>query len=179
MTDKGKSSTDKFYIVRIKNHGFDTRRRPISGVTDLDRVLWWHAGNDGNSLPLPKDIDALRIAVQTDSETGNIELHAEWKVTSDVETVALSDVATLTNGQSITEKDVISGPYPVIAGGAGKVPYYHNEFNRDGQVITDKDRVFVKFNRHAHNSELRNAGYVGSQGKIPWLHHRTLFLEYQ
>ena len=40
------------------------------------------------------------------------------------------------NGQPITEKDVISGPYPVIAGGAGKVPYHHNEFNRDGRVIT-------------------------------------------
>jgi len=48
-----------------------------------------------------------------------------------------------------------------------------------GKVITDKDRVIVKFNRHAHNSELRSAGYVGSQGKIPWLHDRTLFLEYQ
>ncbi len=48
-----------------------------------------------------------------------------------------------------------------------------------GKVITDKDRVIVKFNRHAHNSELRSAGYIGSQGKIPWLHDRTLFLEYQ
>ena len=48
-----------------------------------------------------------------------------------------------------------------------------------GKVITDKDRVIVKFNRQAYNPELRSAGYVGSQGKIPWLHDRTLFLEYQ
>ncbi len=136
LTDKGKSSTDKFYIVRIKNHGFDTRRRPITGANDLDRVLWWYAENESHSLLLPKDIDALRIVVQTDSETGNLEMHAEWKVSSDAETVMLSDIAKLMNGQPITEKEVIPGPYPVIAGSAGKVPYYHNKFNRDERVIT-------------------------------------------
>ncbi len=50
--------------------------------------------------------------------------------------------------------------------------------NAPGKVMTDKHQVIVKFNRHAHNSELRSAGYAGSQGKIPWLHNRTLFLEY-
>jgi len=136
LTEKGTSSTDKFYIARIKNHGFDTRRRPIPGTNDIERVLWWYAENDASHSPLPPDIDVSRISVQIDSKTGRLELHADWKVQNNTKTIILSDIAELINGQSITGDNVIPGPYPVIAGGAGKVPYYHNEFNREGQVIT-------------------------------------------
>jgi len=48
----------------------------------------------------------------------------------------LIDVAELKNGQSITATEAIHGVYPVIAVGAGTIPYHHNEFNRDANVIT-------------------------------------------
>jgi len=47
-----------------------------------------------------------------------------------------------------------------------------------GKVVTNKDQIIVKFNRRAHNPFLRSAGYIGSQGKIPWMHDRSLILEY-
>jgi len=47
-----------------------------------------------------------------------------------------------------------------------------------GKVVTNKDHIIVKFNRRAHNPILRGAGYIGSQGKIPWMHDRSLILEY-
>ena len=45
-------------------------------------------------------------------------------------------MAVLKNGQSITEANVTPGPIPVIAGGRGTIPYYHNEANAPGQVVT-------------------------------------------
>jgi type I restriction enzyme S subunit len=46
----------------------------------------------------------------------------------------LRDVALLQRGTSITKKDVTPGNVPVIAG--GRTPaYYHNESNRDGEII--------------------------------------------
>lgn len=44
------------------------------------------------------------------------------------------DVLEFRRGQTITEKDSISGEYPVIAGGQ-KPAYYHNAFNRTGETI--------------------------------------------
>ncbi len=134
LTDKGRATTDKFYIVKVRNHGFDTRRRPTDGTSDLDKILWWYAENMDNSLPI--DVEASRISVQTDSKTGSLKLHANWRTSNDLKTVALSEIAEIKNGQSITEEDATHGDYPVIAGSAGKVPYYHDKFNRKANVIT-------------------------------------------
>ena len=45
-------------------------------------------------------------------------------------------------------------------------------------VITSADQIIVRLTRRAHNNELRAAGYVGSQGRIPWMHGRELILDY-
>ncbi len=45
-------------------------------------------------------------------------------------------------------------------------------------VITNEQQVVVRLTRRAHNNELRAAGYVGPQGRIPWIHGRQLILEY-
>lgn len=45
-------------------------------------------------------------------------------------------------------------------------------------VITQNDQIVVRLTRRAHNTELRAAGYIGSQGKISWMHDRNLILEY-
>lgn len=47
---------------------------------------------------------------------------------------ALSDVASLKRGTSITKKQVTEGNIPVIAGGRSAA-YLHGEFNRDGETI--------------------------------------------
>ena len=45
-------------------------------------------------------------------------------------------------------------------------------------IISQNDQIVVRFTRRAHNTELRAAGYVGSQGPISWMHDRKLILEY-
>ena len=50
--------------------------------------------------------------------------------------------------------------------------------NAPAEIKTASDRVIVRFNRRAHNNMLRSAGYVGSQGRIPWIHNRELILDY-
>ena len=47
----------------------------------------------------------------------------------------LGEVCEITKGTSITKKKTIPGDIPVIAGGQ-KPPYYHSEYNRDGETIT-------------------------------------------
>ena len=47
----------------------------------------------------------------------------------------LKQVANLVKGQSITSDKIISGEYPVIAGGQTS-PYSHNQFNFEGDIIT-------------------------------------------
>ncbi len=47
----------------------------------------------------------------------------------------LGEIADVKRGQTITKKTVIKGDVPVIAGGQ-KPAYYHNQSNRDGNIIT-------------------------------------------
>ena len=49
--------------------------------------------------------------------------------------VKLSTIATITKGQAITSKEIVSGSYPVIAGGQSS-PYSHNQYNYKGNIIT-------------------------------------------
>ncbi|HAV6250321.1 TPA: restriction endonuclease subunit S, partial [Acinetobacter baumannii] len=47
----------------------------------------------------------------------------------------LSEISSIQKGQSITSTDVISGNYPVIAGGKTS-PYAHNQYNYKDETIT-------------------------------------------
>ncbi|MYF57131.1 restriction endonuclease subunit S, partial [Candidatus Poribacteria bacterium] len=51
------------------------------------------------------------------------------------ETKRLGEIAQIKKGSMITEKDVVLGTIPVIAGGQ-KPAYYHNTANRTGKTIT-------------------------------------------
>jgi len=51
------------------------------------------------------------------------------------ETKRLGEITKIQKGSLITEKSVVPGPIPVIAGGQ-KPPYYHNTANRTGKTIT-------------------------------------------
>lgn len=70
----------------------------------------------------------------------NISLTAKKKVrfdevwkTSKLE--LLGDIAVIQKGKAITEEKAVKGNIPVIAGGQSPA-YYHNESNRDGNIIT-------------------------------------------
>ena len=47
----------------------------------------------------------------------------------------MGEITKIQKGSLITEKSVVPGPIPVIAGGQ-KPPYYHNTANRTGKTIT-------------------------------------------
>ncbi len=49
--------------------------------------------------------------------------------------ISLEKITDIKKGKSITSATIIKGKYPVIAGGQ-KVAYFHNEKNREGNVIT-------------------------------------------
>ncbi len=70
----------------------------------------------------------------------NISLSAKKKVKFDdvwntPKLVFLSEVAEIRKGKTITEEKAIKGAIPVIAGGQSPA-YFHNESNRDGNIIT-------------------------------------------
>jgi len=48
----------------------------------------------------------------------------------------LETIASLKNGRIITEETAEPGSIPVIAGGSGSIPYYHNVANEEKDVIT-------------------------------------------
>lgn len=70
----------------------------------------------------------------------NISLSAKKKVKFDdvwntSKLVFLNEVAEIQKGKTITEEKAIKGDIPVIAGGQSPA-YFHNESNRDGNIIT-------------------------------------------
>ncbi len=66
------------------------------------------------------------------SSKKKVDFEAVWK-TNKLE--FLSDISQIKKGKTITEAKSIKGVIPVIAGGKSPA-YYHNEFNRNGNVIT-------------------------------------------
>ncbi|WP_121354306.1 restriction endonuclease subunit S [Flavisolibacter nicotianae] len=52
--------------------------------------------------------------------------NVEWKT--------LGEIAKIQRGTAITKKETISGEFPVVANGPTPI-YYHNEFNRNGEII--------------------------------------------
>ena len=75
---------------------------------------------------------AIKQAVMQQLLTGRTRLpgfSGAW------ETKQLGDISQIKKGSMITEKDVVLGTIPVIAGGQ-KPAYYHNTANRSGKTIT-------------------------------------------
>lgn len=136
LTDKDVGATEWFYRVTIKNDGFDSKREPIRGINDLDRTLFFYrnATDPQQTLPTGLDVDIVHIR-NLDSERA-FSLHAPWKINTACAYARLKDIAILQNGKSITENETTPGNIPVIAGGRGRVAYYHSESNHPGRVFT-------------------------------------------
>lgn len=136
LTDKGTSRTEWFYRVTVQNDGFDSKRNPIAGITDLDRILFSIGSESSPEDPLPDALDIGVVSVRNLDSKDSFALHTDWIVDKETEYYALKDVAILKNGKSITEATTTEGTIPVIAGGRGTSPYTHGESNYDGNVLT-------------------------------------------
>ena len=136
LTDKGVGQTDWFYRATINNDGFDNKRNPVTGINDLDNVLFFHTLSDTPVENLPEGLEIGIVQVKNIQSNRGFSLHEEWKVGNHMDYVNLEDVAFLKNGTSITEAATTAGNIPVIAGGRGTVPYTHGESNYPGNVFT-------------------------------------------
>ncbi len=75
---------------------------------------------------------AIKQATMQQLLTGKTRLPG---FSGDWETKRLGEIAQIKKGSMITEKDVVLGTIPVIAGGQSPA-YYHNTANRTGKTIT-------------------------------------------
>ena len=136
LTDKGVCQTDWFYRVTVNNDGFDSKRNPITGINDLDNVLFFHTPSEVPVENLPEGFEIGVVQVKNVQSDRGFSLHEDWKVSDHIEYVNLEDVANLKNGISITEGTTTAGNIPVIAGGRGTIPYTHSEANYPGNIFT-------------------------------------------
>ncbi len=127
-------------FIKIENDGFDlgASKRPIN-KNDLPQAL--------EIIKAWKDCKKLvsKLAVYVEKtkvvESGDYNLSGDrYRVTTDYTNakwpmVDLGEVCEIKKGSAITQKDVIGGNVPVIAGGQ-QPAYYHNESNRTGKTIT-------------------------------------------
>lgn len=136
LTGKGVEKTEWFYRVSITNDGFDSKRNPVLGITDLDQVLFFKTETLEPASELPEELDVGIVRVENLHSKHSFYLHEDWKISEKHQYVRLDHVASLENGKSITEQGTTPGNIPVIAGGRGTVPYHHGEFNHLGRTFT-------------------------------------------
>lgn len=136
LTDKGIGQTNWFYRVIVNNDGFDSKRNPITGINNLDNILFFHSLSDNPVKALPTGLEIGVVQVKNVQSDRGFSLHENWKVSDHKDYVNLEDIAILNNGNTITEATTTEGNIPVIAGGRGTVAYMHGESNYPGNVFT-------------------------------------------
>ena len=141
--------SDDILFIKILNDGFDlgAQRRPHER-NDLPHALKTlqaqntaiQTGNE-NSLLQENSLFAWVVKKEKIAESGEYNLSGDrYRVATDYTNakwpmVELGEVAEILKGSAITKKDTAEGNIPVIAGGQ-EPAYYHNESNRNGEVIT-------------------------------------------
>ena len=118
FTDKGRKRTKWFYQASIA--GPKTRGETI----DRDEFLFFYRDSDSPSDECPAGIEVVRP-----------KANRPWRVPSGRATVPLESIASISNGQSITEETAVRGSIPVVAGGRVS-SYTHNRSNADGGCFT-------------------------------------------
>ncbi|ACI18253.1 hypothetical protein COPRO5265_1437 [Coprothermobacter proteolyticus DSM 5265] len=154
-------TTKQVLFVDVKEDGFTltTQRRPINGAFQGDdpniyeppcgnlpkavevfrRWIDW-LNNPTKELPDFIDNDFCWTATIEEIKTKDYNLNPglyrktikgkqKWEV------VSLREICDIQKGTSITKADTVEGNVPVIAGGQ-EPAYYHNQSNRDGNIIT-------------------------------------------
>lgn len=139
--------TKDILFVKVDNDGYDlgAQRREIKD-NDLPRateLLKAYQENlkSGNAFDISKYTKCLLVSKDEIKENGeyNLTVSRYEKATDysqcQYEMVKLGDVCELKRGQGITKNQIVEGDIPVIAGGQ-QPAYYHNEYNRMGEIIT-------------------------------------------
>ena len=132
LTDKKVKQTEWFYMVDVKNDGFDNQREPVPGINDLDSILFYFSNKirEESSKPITLKDSIIRVVeVKNVNNEAEFQLHRDWNKKLGQSYVRLEDIASLDKGEMITEKTAIPGEFPVIAGGRGTIKYYHNKSN--------------------------------------------------
>ncbi len=139
-------------FIKIKDDGFDlgAQRRSLGHQGDLPLALHylriWQdtlmAGDKKVNLKGEKEWDlGLWVEKSKIAESGDYNLSGDrYQVVTDYSNakwpmVELGEIAEIIKGSAITKKDTKDGNIPVIAGGQ-EPAYYHDESNRNGEVIT-------------------------------------------
>jgi type I restriction enzyme M protein len=154
-------TTKQVLFVDVKDDGFTltTQRRPINGAFQGDdpniyeppcgnlpkavemfkKWIDW-LNNSTKELPDFIDNDFCWTATIEEIKAKDYNLNPglyrktikgkqKWDV------VSLKEICDIQKGTSITKADTVEGDIPVIAGGQ-EPAYYHNQSNRDGNIIT-------------------------------------------
>ena len=99
---------------------------------------------DELKIELPKKDNSLKSRIFTTqfSEITSVRFDPFFQKTKNdkiesvkFDNITLRTIAQIEKGQSITKEKIVSGKYPVIAGGQTS-PYSHNEYNSEGNCIT-------------------------------------------
>ena len=154
-------TTKQVLFVDVKEDGFTltTQRRPINGAFQGDdpNIYEPPCGN------LPKAVEVFKkwidwLNTPTKEMPDFIDNDFCWTATIEEikvkdynlnpglyrktikgkqkwEVVSLREICDIQKGTSITKADTVEGNVPVIAGGQ-EPAYYHNQSNRDGNIIT-------------------------------------------
>lgn len=142
--------TDKILFVKIENDGYSlgAQRKELAtsdlpDATNFIKQYITAIRNNDFSLIDFEHLPLNSIAVEKSriAENGDFNLNGDrYKIDTKqhkgkYDFVEIADVAIIRKGSAITKKDSEEGNVPVIAGGQ-QIAYYHNESNRDGNVIT-------------------------------------------
>lgn len=126
ITDKGKGRTDWYYQANL-----DEAKAGLS--IGIEEFAFFYQPTDEPSDELPDGVEVVRIEHRDDPK--RFAIRRPWRI-SNVESVPLRTVAAIRNGSTITRAAVTPGEVPVIAGGRGTIPYYHNEANVTEPSVT-------------------------------------------
>ena len=126
LTDKGRGVTDWYYQANLQG----AKAGPSIG---LDEFAFFYQASDEPPDSVPDGVEVVRIDNRADKN--RFSIRRPWR-RSGSDMIPLSDIASINNGRIITQATANPGDIPVIAGGRGKVAYYHDRANVDGPSIT-------------------------------------------
>lgn len=126
LTDKGSSHTDWYYQANLEG-------AKAGKSIGLDDFVFFYQASEEPISDLPEGVEVVRIDNRADLNKFSIK--QPWRRSGNG-MVSLQDIAEIRNGQVITEATSNRGGVPVVAGGRGKVAYYHDQANVSGPSIT-------------------------------------------
>ena len=126
LTDKGRGATDWYYQANLDG----AKAGPSIGMDDF---AFFYQATDEPLADVPVGVEVVTVDKRADPGEFSINRPARHGGEG---MLPLQDIAGIRNGRTITEATANPGDVPVIAGGRGKIAYYHDQANVDGPSIT-------------------------------------------